>query len=267
MSGSSAAPGARLLDLVATMDRLRSPGGCPWDREQTHASLAPYLLEEAYEAVEAIETGEIGELPGELGDVLLQVVFHSRVAQERDDGTGFTIDDVAGAIVDKLVRRHPHVFADVEVSGADEVKTNWDAIKAAERAGDDGSEASVVHGVPLGQPALSLAQALQKRATRAGLPDDLLASPRSGLSTSEERSADATEAGGQSSEASIGAELFALVARARAQGVDPEAALRHVSRTFRDQVLAVEASVRAAGGDLSSLPAEDWRERWLLSER
>lgn len=214
--GSYDMPGARLLDLVATMDRLRSPGGCPWDREQTHVSLAPHLLEEAYEAVEAVETGDLAALPEELGDVLLQVAFHARVAEERADGAGFTIDDVAREIVDKLVRRHPHVFGDVEVSGADEVKANWDRIKAAERGGQRGA-ASVVDGVPVAQPALSLAAQLQRRAERAGLSDDV-------ASFGED----------------LGGELFALVARARAQGEDPETLLRHTARAFRDRLVERE---------------------------
>src|SRR5215469_5508813 len=109
------------------MDRLRA--GCPWDAKQTHASLAPHLLEETYEALEALELDDLAALREELGDVLLQVLFHARVAAERTDGTGFTIDDVAGDIAAKLVRRHPHVFADLAVSGADEVKRNWDQIK------------------------------------------------------------------------------------------------------------------------------------------
>src|SRR4051812_12599076 len=137
LPGSYDLPGARLLDLVATMDRLRSPGGCPWDAEQTHESLATYLVEETYEALEAIETGDLLALRDELGDVLLQVAFHARVAQERTDDTRWTIDDVAAGIVEKLVRRHPHVFGDVSVSGADEVVHNWDRIKAAEKAERD----------------------------------------------------------------------------------------------------------------------------------
>ena len=131
MHGSADLPGAHLLDLVATMDRLRVE--CPWDARQTHASLAPHLLEEPYEALEALESGDEQALREELGDVLLQVVFHARIAAERDDGTGFTIDDVADGIVAKLVRRHPHVFGDVTVSGADEVKRNWDEIKREEK--------------------------------------------------------------------------------------------------------------------------------------
>ena len=130
--GSSALPGGELLTLVSVMDTLRRR--CPWDARQTHESLAPYLIEESYEALDALESGDRAALREELGDVLLQVMFHARVAAERADGTGFTVDDVADAIVTKLVRRHPHVFGDVTVSGADDVTRNWDAIKAAERS-------------------------------------------------------------------------------------------------------------------------------------
>src|SRR5579871_2141997 len=136
------------------MRRLRAE--CPWDARQTHQSLAPFLLEETYETLDALDRGDLAELRGELGDVLLQVLFHSRIASERTDGSGFTIDDVAGEIADKLVRRHPHVFADVIVSGADEVKKNWDQIKAEERAAAGRAADSVLDSVPMGQPALSL---------------------------------------------------------------------------------------------------------------
>lgn len=276
LHGSYDLPGARLLDLVATMDRLRSPGGCPWDREQTHVSLAPHLLEEAYEVVETVETGDLVALPEELGDVLLQVAFHSRVAAERADGTGFTVDDVAREIVDKLVRRHPHVFGDVEVSGADEVKANWDEIKAAERIAENG-KASIFEGVPLGQPALSLAYALQKRAARAGLPDDLLASPAGDPAQDDQRSTDRSGRGGAeagwpstaadgasegSPEEEVGRQLFTEVARARDEGVDPETALRGHARRFRERLVAVEESVADEGSDLSSLSPEDWHRRW-----
>ena len=169
-------PGAHLTDLVATMDRLRAE--CPWDARQTHASLAPHLLEEPYEALEALESGDEQAFCEELGDVLLQVVFHARIAAERDDGTSFTVDDVADGIVAKLVRRHPHVFADVTVSGAEEVKRNWDEIKReekrerAERSGVTAVPAapSALDGVPFGQPALALAAQLQRRAARAASP-------------------------------------------------------------------------------------------------
>src|SRR6516162_8101808 len=136
------------------MSRLRRE--CPWDAKQTHETLAPHLLEESYEALEALESGDPDALREELGDVLLQVMFHARVAEERTDGTGYTIDDVAGGIIDKLTRRHPHVFGDVTVSGSDEVKRNWDQIKAAERAAANaGGLVSALDGVPLHQPALS----------------------------------------------------------------------------------------------------------------
>ena len=150
ITGSWDLPGAHLLDLVAVMDRLRSPGGCPWDAEQTHESLVEYLVEEAYETVEAIETGDDAALREELGDVLLQVAFHARIAEERDDP--WSIDDVADGITAKLVRRHPHVFSDHVVRDADEVEANWRRLKAEEKGRE-----SVTDGIPLALPALVLA--------------------------------------------------------------------------------------------------------------
>src|ERR1700733_646133 len=154
-------PGSGLLALMGVMARLRRE--CPWDAQQTHESLAPHLLEESYEAIDALESGDPDAVREELGDVLLQVYFHAEVASERTDGTGYTIDDVADGIAAKLIRRHPHVFSDVSVSGADEVKLNWDAIKAAERQAKSGAPGSVLDGVPFGQPALALAGQLQRR--------------------------------------------------------------------------------------------------------
>jgi XTP/dITP diphosphohydrolase len=234
LRGTADLPGAHLLDLVATMDRLRVD--CPWDARQTHQSLAPHLLEEPYEALEALESGDEQALCEELGDVLLQVMFHARIAAERDDGTGFTIDDVADAIVAKLVRRHPHVFANVTVSGADEVKRNWDEIKREEKrarasgpreAGAREDALSALDGVPFGQPALALAAQLQRRATRAGVPDEL-----AGL----ERDGSEPDRYGED----IGRELFRLVARARELGRDPEMELRSAARRYRDLVHAWE---------------------------
>ena len=237
LHGSADLPGAHLLDLVATMDRLRVE--CPWDSRQTHASLAPHLLEEPYEALEALESGDDRAFCEELGDVLLQVVFHARVAAEREDG--YTIDDVADGIVAKLVRRHPHVFADVTVSGADEVYRNWDEIKREEKkeraeragvpAGADGPP-SALDGVPFGQPALALAAQLQRRAARAGVPDDLMR---------QDESADA-DAGEQ-----IGRELFLLVARAREVERDPEMELRAAASRYREQVHAWERASDSHG--------------------
>ena len=233
MRGSADLPGAHLIDLVATMDRLRVD--CPWDARQTHASLAPHLLEEPYEALEALESGDEQALCEELGDVALQVVFHARIAAEREDGTGYTIDDVADGIVAKLVRRHPHVFGDVTVSGADEVKRNWDEIKREEKrarasarpAGAERAAPSALDGVPFGQPALALAAQLQRRAARAGVPDEL-------VRLDEEEG----EPDGVGED--IGRELFRLVGRARELGRDPEMELRAAARRYRDLVHAWE---------------------------
>ncbi|MDP4507432.1 MazG family protein [Nonomuraea turcica] len=206
--GSYDLPGARVLDLVAVMDRLRTE--CPWDRKQTHESLVPYLLEEAYEVLETIEQGDYPSLREELGDLLLQVVFHARVAE------GFDMDDVAAGIVEKLVRRHPHVFGSVRAESADEVNDNWEAIKAAERA-SKGRE-SALDGVPMGQPALSLAAQLLRRAGRAGAPEALSAGVGQGVAR----------------------ELFDLVRRAGDAGIDAEAELRAAARAYRDRVRAWE---------------------------
>lgn len=215
-------PGAHLLDLVTIMDRLRV--SCPWDREQTHASLLKYLLEEAYEAAEALELGDLAALREEIGDVMFQAFFHARIAAERpaDEG-GFTIDDVADTLAAKLVRRHPHVFADVSVSSAADVNANWEEIKKAERAAKaagDGTGAgspSVLDGVSFGQPALSLAAQIQRRAQRAGI---------------EVAAGDGARPGGEN----IGDALMNLVARAREAGVDPELELRAAARRFADSV-------------------------------
>jgi MazG family protein len=241
--------GARLLELVAVMSRLRRE--CPWDAKQTHQSLTPHLLEESYEALEALESGDPEALREELGDVLLQVMFHAEVASERTDGTGYTIDDVAEGIADKLVRRHPHVFADVTVSGADEVKQNWDAIKAAEREAKGGGPGSVLDGVPFGQPALALAAQLQRRAERAGVPGELADLESAAGPADAARAAGpadaarvARSADPETSPSEIGAELFALVARARAAGLDPELELRAAARAYRARVEQWEQSQR-----------------------
>ncbi|QXJ24379.1 MazG family protein [Actinomadura graeca] len=238
LHGSYDLPGARLLDLVSVMETLRRD--CPWDREQTHATLVPYLLEEAYEVLDTVESGDLGALREELGDVLMQVAFHSVVAAERDDETAFTIDDVAGGIVDKLVRRHPHVFGDVTVSGADEVNANWEQIKAAERAERSGEEASALDGVPMGQPALSLAAQLQRRAARIGAP----AGPEPGEASGN--GAGPAAGNGADTGNDLGIRLFGLVREAVGRGVDPEAELRAVSRVFRDRVRAWERRERDA---------------------
>lgn len=209
--GSYDLPGSRVLDLVAVMDRLRTE--CPWDRKQTHESLVPYLLEESYEVLETIEQGDYPALREELGDLLLQVVFHARVAET------FDMDDVAAGIVEKLVRRHPHVFGSVRAESADEVNDNWEAIKAAERAAK-GGESSVLDGVPMGQPSMALAAQLLRRAERAGAPESLAAAVGQGVAR----------------------ELFDLVRRAQEAGLDPEAELRTAARAYRDRVRAWESN-------------------------
>jgi XTP/dITP diphosphohydrolase len=250
-AAARAAPGAGLLELMAVMARLRRE--CPWDAEQTHESLAPHLLEETYEALDALESGDPDAVREELGDVLLQVYFHAEVASERADGTGYTIDDVADGIAAKLIRRHPHVFGDVSVSGPDEVKLNWDAIKAAERQAKGGGPGSVLDGVPFGQPALALAAQLQRRALRAGVPDELAdltagagaaGAGAGGAGAGGAGAAGAGAAGADSAPSELGAELFALVARARAAGLDPELELRAAARAYRDRVQAWEEQAR-----------------------
>jgi XTP/dITP diphosphohydrolase len=249
--GQPPVPGTALLRLVEVMATLRV--SCPWDHKQTHESLAPYLLEECYEVLDALESGEPAALRDELGDLLLQVVFQARIAADRADGTGFTIDDVAEGIVAKLVRRHPHVFGDVTVSGADEVISNWDTIKAAERAAAGGEPGSALDSVPFGQPALTLAAQLQRRAEVAGAPAglaDLAAGPpdppaseRAGTPAGMPVGVPAGHPAGQPV-SELGAELFALVVRARAAGLDPELELRAAARAYRDRIRAWEETTR-----------------------
>ncbi len=202
--GSWTRPGSAVLDLVAVMDRLRSPGGCPWDAEQTHASLVPYALEEAYEVAEAVETGTREDLIEELGDLLLQVVFHARLGQEWDEPFG--LDEIATGITGKLRRRHPHVFADVEAATAAQVSANWEQIKQEEK-----QRASVFDGVPVGLPALARAEKVLGRFERAGLP----------VPPPED-------------EASIGRALLGLAGQARRLGLDPEAELRAAVRAIEE---------------------------------
>ncbi|MFR9726065.1 nucleoside triphosphate pyrophosphohydrolase [Streptomyces sp. MS19] len=221
LPGSYDLPGARLLDLVEVMDRVRAV--CPWASGRTSAELAAYGVEEMYELVEAVETGDRAGVREELGDVLLQVVFHARIAEE-DPEEPFGIDDVAGGIVEKLVRRHPHVFGDEVAETAEDVKAQWLRIKGVEKG-----RASVTDGVPLGQPALALAAKLAGRARAAGL-DVPLPEAVSGA-----------EAEG------FGHRLLALAAEAGAAGVDPETALRAAARTYRTAIRAAEGVPGSVG--------------------
>ncbi|MCM2390225.1 nucleoside triphosphate pyrophosphohydrolase [Streptomyces albipurpureus] len=208
LPGSYDLPGARLLDLVQVMDRIRAQ--CPWSSTQTHQGLAKYGIEEAYELVEAIEDGDRDELREELGDVLLQVVFHARIAQE-DEDEPFSIDDVAATIVDKLIHRHPHVFGDATAETPEDVKEHWLRTKAEEK-----QRTSVTEGVPLGQPGLALTAKLASRVRTAGLEVPLPSGD------------------------GIGYELLGLAVRAEAAGSDPESALRAAARVYRDAIRAAE---------------------------
>ena len=223
VAGAPEPAGARLLDVVTVMDRLRSPGGCPWDAEQTHASLRGYLLEEAHEAYDAIVDEDPVAMREELGDVLLQVAFHARVAAEAPDGRRFDVDDVAGDLVDKLVRRHPHVFADAGPRDVAAVERGWDEIKKTEK-----QRRSPTEGVSRSQPATSWGAALAGRAQRAGLP-----TPPPG----ELAARDPEE---------LGELLLGLVVAARQRGWDAEDALRTAVRRYATELDAA-AHARAEG--------------------
>ncbi len=211
--GSYDLPGARLLDVVAVMDQLRSPGGCPWDAEQTHASLATYLVEETFETLAAIDGDDPDALREELGDVLLQVAFHARIGEESED-RAWSIDDVASGLVDKLVRRHPHVFGDTAAPTAADVEERWAELKAEERP-----RRSVVDGVPLALPALSLSEKLLSRSVRAGLDIEV----------------EEPDLPDEIDEQVLGALLFGIVSAARRRGLDAESALRRFAHDFADQ--------------------------------
>ena len=238
--------GERLLDLVRVMARLRGPGGCPWDREQDHRSLARHLLEEAHEVLDAIDAEDLDRLREELGDLLLQVVFHAEMAA---DAGLWDVDGVAEGIVVKLIRRHPHVFGDVEVSGSSEVLVNWERIKSEEKG-----EQHVEHDIPATLPALARAAKVQRRAAGSGFEwrstDGAMAKLREEVDELE-------AAGPERAEEELGDVLFAAVAVARTLDLDAESALRRSTRTFAQRYESMLALARERGiGDLSSLSEE-----------
>jgi len=249
--------GSALLDLVGTETRLRGPGGCPWDREQTHASLARHLVEESYELLDAIDEGDPDHLREELGDLLLQVVFHAQMAE--DAGT-FDVDGVARTITEKLVRRHPHVFGDVRVGSAGEVVRNWEAIKREEEGRTD-----PLAGIPSALPALQLAAKLQRRAAEGGFawPGRHGPADKVGEELEEVRGA-STPA---DLEWEVGDLLFAVVALARSVDVDPEAALRRTARRFRARYAATRAAAEADGKDPATLDLDTWLRYWKAAKR
>jgi len=241
--------GEQLLQLIRIMARLRGPGGCPWDREQDHRSLAKHLLEEAHEVLDAVDDEDADRLRDELGDVLLQVVFHAQMAAEAGD---FDIDDVAEATVAKLIRRHPHVFGDVQVESAGEVLVNWERIKAEEtghrRLDDD---------IPATLPALARAAKVQRRAAGWGFEwrstADALVAVHEELDELE-RATDPRNA-----EEEIGDVLFAVAALGRKLGVDPESALRRTVRGFAERYERMRTLARQRGVDLEDLSDDELR--------
>ena len=234
--------GQTFVKLVEVMQRLLSPDGCPWDREQTIDSLRPYVLEEACEVMDAIDSGDRSQLCEELGDLALQIAFHSELARRE---AAFGPDDVVRGICEKLVRRHPHVFADVKVEGADDVVRNWDAIKAGEKR-----ERGLLDGIPRSLPALQRAHCSSEKAARVGFdwPD-----PRGSRAKVSEELRELDEAIGIGSrdaiEHELGDVLFALVNLARHHGIDPELALRRTADKFAARFAHVEEQVRRHHGD------------------
>jgi XTP/dITP diphosphohydrolase len=212
-------PGSELQRLVEVMDRLRSPGGCPWDAEQTHESLVKYLLEESYEFIDSVDAKDREGMREELGDVLLQVYFHSRIAQDHPTDP-FSIEDVARSIADKLIRRHPHVFEGLQVSGTEEIIDNWEEIKAKEKG-----RTSALDGVALAQPALPLVEKLLYRAEKYKVNVELTKYQSDKPATQE----------------SVGEALASIIAWARDNEIDPENALRLYGRQIAEQIKAAES--------------------------
>ena len=207
--------GSQLQRLVEAVDTLRSPGGCPWDAEQTHESLLKYLLEESYEFVDAVQSGNRVDMREELGDVLLQVYFHARIAQEHPTDP-FSIEDVAQGIADKLIRRHPHVFEGVEVRDSQEVLENWEEIKKKEKG-----RTSPLDGVAMSQPALPLVEKLLYRAEKYNVDVTL---------------PDSVSIDGAADESAVGQALLAVIAWAHANGIDAEAALRKEAKRITEEI-------------------------------
>ena len=247
-------------ELVAIMARLRGSGGCPWDRQQTHTTLRPYLLEEAYEALEAIDAEDDAELCKELGDVLLQVVFHAQIAAEEGR---FDIEAVGQAIVDKLIRRHPHVFDDASADGADEVLRRWEQIKKQERREQGETAPSLLEGIPKHLPALMRAHRIQARVAQQGFDWDDIDGV---LDKVEEEFAEvrkAWETGGATAvEEEFGDLLFSLVNASRFLKVDPEQALRRAVAKFERRFRALEEIVQARGEEISALSLAALDEIW-----
>jgi len=251
----------QLLKLLDIMARLRHPEtGCEWDRRQTFATIAPYTIEEAYEVADAIHRGDTEGLKDELGDLLLQVVFHARMAEEAGD---FDFEDVAAAIGDKLERRHPHIFGDGAPADEASVRRNWEAIKAAEREERHGASASLLDGIPRALPALKQAQKLAGRAAGAGFDWPDAAGVRRKIDEELAELDRELEAGDRPGiEDEIGDLFFSLVNLARHTGVDAEAAAAAANRKFERRFRALEAAATAQGASVAALDAAELEDLW-----
>ncbi len=258
--------------LRAIMARLRDPaGGCPWDLEQSFRTIAPYTIEEAYEVAEAIEQNDMAALQDELGDLLLQVMFHARMAEEAGL---FDFDAVAGAISDKMVRRHPHVFGDETVAGAAAQTRAWEETKAAERAekagqAGDGGRHSALDGVTVGLPALTRALKLQRRAARVGFdwPEAFQVFDKIDEEITEIKAEIAADSAPERLEDEIGDLLFVVVNLARHLAVEPESALRRANAKFERRFRAMEAALLSAGRKLEETPLEELEAAWQAAKR
>ena len=254
-------------ELVAVMERLRAPGGCPWDHEQTYASLSQYLLEEAYETFDAIQhadkTGDTAELKEELGDLLLQVIFHSTIGKERGD---FNIDEVCEGVTQKLVLRHPHVFGDAKLHRAQDVLDNWDKLKADERAASGKKEKaadSILDDVPVHFPGLLEALKVTRKAAKVGFDwrnsDEVFAKIDEEI---DELRRAQTEGNADEIENEIGDLLFAVVNLARKLDVEPETALKRTNRKFRKRFKYIETALKARELKLENVSLEEMDSLW-----
>ncbi|MEP6973492.1 MAG: nucleoside triphosphate pyrophosphohydrolase [Actinomycetota bacterium] len=244
--------GERLLDLIRVQSRLRAPGGCPWDAEQTHQTLAKHLLEETHEVLGAIDTGDSDAIREELGDLLLQVTFHAQIAA--DDGR-WDVDDVAQGLVEKLIHRHPHVFGEVEVSGSDEVLVNWEKLKA-----DEKGTKPIEDDIPVTLPALARAAKVQRRAAGWGFEWRSVGSALGALREEVDELSMAIDAGDDRNvEEEIGDVLFSVVAVARKLGVDGETALRRTIREFADRYERFMAVVKERALNLDAMSEAEVR--------
>lgn len=254
-------------ELVAVMERLRAPGGCPWDAEQTYASLSQYLLEEAYETFDAIQhadaTGDVDHLKEELGDLLLQVVFHSTIGKERGE---FTIDDVSRGTARKLILRHPHVFGDKKLSRAQDVLDNWDKLKADERAASGKPEItrdSLLDDVPVHFPGLLEALKVTKKAAKVGFDWENADQIFDKITEETHELRDAVSGGNSNDiEGEIGDMLFAVVNLARHLDVEPETALKRTNRKFRERFKYIEKTLKAAGRSVEDASLEEMDALW-----